>query len=196
MQLTAQQNLLLSDIRDDDRATVTAVLREHGVVTVEDISGVRRNSLACPALPTCGLAISEAERVLPKVLGIFEQALAEAGLPDEPIVFRMTGCPNGCARPYVAEVALVGRSMDKYVLYLGGDVAGTRIARQFQDLLPLGQLGATLRPLFERFRDERTAGEAFGDYCDRVGFDYLHGLVAASAPVPPAAAVRPAQPVG
>ncbi len=196
VQLTAQQNLLLSDIRDDDRATVTALLREHGVVTVEDISGVRRNSLACPALPTCGLAISEAERVLPKVLGIFEQALAEAGLPDEPIVFRMTGCPNGCARPYVAEVALVGRSMDKYVLYLGGDVAGTRIARQFQDLLPLGQLGATLRPLFERFRDERTAGEAFGDYCDRVGFDYLHGLVAASAPVPPAAAVRPAQPVG
>ncbi|HTV00694.1 MAG TPA: NADPH-dependent assimilatory sulfite reductase hemoprotein subunit [Luteitalea sp.] len=191
VQLTAQQNLLFSDIRDEDRDAVSTLLREHGVVTVEDISGVRRNSLACPALPTCGLAISEAERVLPKVLGIFEETLAEAGLPGEPIVFRMTGCPNGCARPYVAEVALVGRSLDKYVLYLGGDVAGTRIARQFQDLLPLGQLGTTLRPMFDAFRDERTPGEAFGDYCDRVGFDYLHGLVAASRPVPPAPAVQP-----
>jgi sulfite reductase (ferredoxin) len=196
VQLTAQQNLLLSDIRHEDRETVAALLRAHGVVTVDDISGVRRNSLACPALPTCGLAISEAERVLPKVLETFERTLADAGLADEPIVFRMTGCPNGCARPYVAEIALVGRSMDKYMLYLGGDVAGTRIARQFQDLLPLGQLGATLRPLFEAFRDERGDGEAFGDYCDRVGFEYLHGLIAANAPVPPAAAVHRAQPVG
>lgn len=181
VQLTAQQNVLLSGIRDEDRPAVQALLHAHGIVTVDRITGVRRNSLACPALPTCGLAISEAERVLPAVLGQIEGALADAGLPNEPIVFRMTGCPNGCARPYVAEVALVGRSLDKYVLYLGGDVAGTRIARPFQDLLPLAQVGPTLRPLFARFRDERRPGEGFGDYCDRVGFDYLRAAIAGEA---------------
>ncbi|WP_396624796.1 NADPH-dependent assimilatory sulfite reductase hemoprotein subunit, partial [Luteitalea sp.] len=127
VQLTAQQNILLSDIRDEDREAVEALLDAHGIVTVDRISGVRRNSLACPALPTCGLAISEAERVLPRVMGDIDTALADIGLQGLPLVFRMTGCPNGCARPYVAEVALVGRSLDKYLLYLGGNAAGTRL---------------------------------------------------------------------
>lgn len=181
--LTAQQNLLLGGIRDEDRQAVADLLRSHGIVTVEDITPVRRNSLACPALPTCGLAISEAERVLPNALQDLEQTLADVGLPDLPIVFRMTGCPNGCARPYVAEVALVGRSLDKYVLYLGGDVAGTRIARPFQDLLPLGKVASTLRPMLVRYKEERVGDEGFGDYCDRVGFEYLKALVAAEAAV-------------
>ena len=181
VQLTAQQNILLSGIHTHDRESVESILDAHGIVTIEQISGVRRNSLACPALPTCGLAISEAERVLPRVLDDIDRALANAGLAGEPIVFRMTGCPNGCARPYVAEVALVGRSLDKYVLYLGGNVAGTRIARQFQDLVPLGKVGDTLAPMFVRFREERRGSEAFGDYCDRVGFEYLRSVVAAAA---------------
>src|SRR5918993_1738623 len=181
VQLTAQQNILLSGIRSEDREAVEAVLDAHGVVTVDRISGLRRNSLACPALPTCGLAISEAERVLPRVLGDLEQMLTDVGLPGQPVVFRMTGCPNGCARPYVAEVALVGRSLDKYLLYLGGDVAGTRLARPFLDLVPLGTVADTLKPLFSAFRDDRRDGEGFGD---RLGFDTLKALVAAAAPVP------------
>jgi sulfite reductase (ferredoxin) len=181
VQLTAQQNILLSGIRTDDRAAVEARLDEHGIVPVGRISGIRRNSLACPALPTCGLAISEAERVLPRVLADIEQVLGDVGLPNEPIVFRMTGCPNGCARPYVAEVALVGRSLDKYLLYLGGDVVGTRLARPFLDLVPLGSVATTLKPLLARYRDDRRAGEGFGDYCDRVGFDVLKGLLAEAA---------------
>jgi sulfite reductase (ferredoxin) len=178
VQLTAQQNILLSGIRTADRAAVEARLDAHGVITVGRISGIRRNSLACPALPTCGLAISEAERVLPRVLADIEQTLDDVGLPAEPIVFRMTGCPNGCARPYVAEVALVGRSLDKYLLYLGGDVAGTRLARPFLDLVPLGSVATTLKPLLVRYRDDRRAGEGFGDYCDRVGFEALKGFLA------------------
>jgi sulfite reductase (ferredoxin) len=178
VQLTAQQNLLLSGIRTADREAVEAVLGAHQVVTVGQISGVRRNSLACPALPTCGLAISEAERVLPRVMADIDQALDQVGLPGLPIVFRMTGCPNGCARPYVAEVALVGRSLDKYLLYLGGDAAGTRLARPFLDLVPIGRVAATLTPLLAAFRDDRREGEGFGDFCDRLGFDALKGLVA------------------
>ena len=144
VQLTAQQNILLSGIREADREAVETVLDAHGIVTVGRISGLRRNSLACPALPTCGLALTEAERVLPRVLGEIDAVLEDVGLPGHPIVFRMTGCPNGCARPYVAEVALVGRSLDKYMLYLGGDVAGTRLARPFLDLVPLGSVARTL----------------------------------------------------
>jgi len=188
VQLTAQQNILLSGIRTDDRDAVQALLDAHNVVTVERISGVRRNSLACPAMPTCGLAISEAERVLPRVMSDIDSTLDEIGLPGLPIVFRMTGCPNGCARPYVAEVALVGRSLDKYLLYLGGDVAGTRLARPFLDLVPLGTVAGTLKPLLVAYRDGRDAGEGFGDFCDRLGFDALKGLAAAAAPG--------AQPVG
>jgi sulfite reductase (ferredoxin) len=188
--LTAQQNLILSGIRTADREAIEAVLDAHGVVTVGRLSAVRRNSLACPALPTCGLAISEAERVLPRVLGDIERALASVGLPDLPIVFRMTGCPNGCARPYVAELALVGRSLDKYLVYLGGDAAGTRLARPFLDLVPLGSVADTLRPLFARYRDDRRAGEGFGDFCDRLGFDALEGIIAE------ATATQECQPVG
>ena len=139
-------------------------------------SDLRRSSLACPALPTCGLAITEAERVMPHLIDDIEGALEETGLIQEPLVMRMTGCPNGCARPYVAEIALVGRSLNKYVIYLGGNVAGTRLARPFLDLVPMDKLAATLKPLFEHFRDERVGAEGFGDYCDRVGFDYLKTL--------------------
>ncbi len=173
VRLTAQQNILLADIRAEDRAAIEAQLDEYGIVTVDHITGLRRNSLACPALPTCSLAITEAERVLPHVIDDIEGILEETGLIQEPIVLRMTGCPNGCARPYVAELALVGRSLNKYVIYLGGNVAGTRLARPFLDVVPIDKIGATLKPVFEHFRAERKPAEAFGDYCDRVGFEYL-----------------------
>lgn len=179
VRLTAQQNLLLVDIRAEDRAAINALLREYGIMTVDEISGVRRNGLACPALPTCGLAITEAERVLPHVIEDIENALEEVGLPDEPIVLRMTGCPNGCARPYVAELALVGRTANKYTIYLGGNAVGTRLARPFKDLVPINDVAALLTPIFARFRDERLPGEAFGDFCDRVGLEALKEAVPA-----------------
>lgn len=177
VRLTAQQNILLAGIRPEDRPAIEALLDEYGITRVEQISGLRRTGLACPALPTCGLAITEAERALPGIVEGIDEALAEVGLPNEPIVFRMTGCPNGCARPYVAELALVGRTANKYVIYLGGNASGTRLARPFLDLVPLPDVPKTLKPIFARFRDERAAGEAFGDFCDRVGFDALKATV-------------------
>lgn len=173
VRLTAQQNILLTDIRPEDRPAIEALLNEYGIITLEQISGVRRLGLACPALPTCGLAITEAERALPQVLDEIEDDLEEIGLPDAPITIRMTGCPNGCARPYVSEVAFVGRSLNKYTIFLGGAANGTRLAKPFVDLIPIGQLAPTLRPLFEYYRDERTDAETFGDFCNRVGFDAL-----------------------
>ena len=176
VRLTAQQNILLSDIRAEDRAAINALLNEYGITQVEAITGLRRNGLACPALPTCGLALTEAERVLPHVFDEIEGVLEETGLIQEPIVLRMTGCPNGCARPYVAELALVGRSPGKYVIYLGGNAVGTRLARSFMDLVPMDKLAPTLKPIFEDFRDHRHTNEPFGDFCDRVGFEHLTTL--------------------
>ncbi len=176
VRLTPQQNILLAGVRAEDRAAIDALLKEYGIVTVDAITGLRRNSLACPALPTCGLAITEAERVLPHMIEDLEGLLEETGLIQEPVVMRVTGCPNGCARPYVAELALVGRSLNKYVIYLGGNAIGTRLARPFLDVVPIDKLRPTLKPVFEHFRDERNGSESFGDYCDRVGFDYLKTL--------------------
>lgn len=179
VRLTAQQNILLTDIVADDRAAVEALLDEYGIRRVENISAMRRAGLACVALPTCGLAITEAERVFPQVISEFEDALEEIGLGDADIAARMTGCPNGCARPYVAEIAFVGRSLDKYTVFLGGNPAGTRLAKPFIDLVPLAQLVPTLRPVLQSYRDAREPGEPFGDFVMRVGLDTLREQVPA-----------------
>ncbi len=178
VRLTPQQNLLLTEIQADDRAAVDALLDEYGIRRVEAISNARRNALACVALPTCGLAITEAERVFPRVIDQLETTLDELGIPDADITARMTGCPNGCARPYVAEIAFVGRSLDKYTIFLGGSPVGTRLARPFLDLVPLDQLIAALYPVLAAYRDGREAGEAFGDFVMRAGLDELRALIA------------------
>ena len=177
VRLTAQQNILLVDIRPEDRADIEALLAEHNIRAVEELTGVRRYGLACPALPTCGLALTEAERALPNVLDQIEVLLAEIGIPAEPIMIRMTGCPNGCARPYVAELAYVGRSLNKYTIFIGGNPNGTRLAAEFLDLVPASELASVMRPIFTYFRDARTSGESFGDFCYRVGLDELRTLV-------------------
>ncbi|MBX3080043.1 MAG: NADPH-dependent assimilatory sulfite reductase hemoprotein subunit [Anaerolineae bacterium] len=177
VRLTAQQNILLVDIRPEDREAINALLAEHHIRTLEELTGVRRYGLACPALPTCGLALTEAERALPHVLDEIEVQLAEIGLPNEPIMIRMTGCPNGCARPYVAELAFVGRSLNKYTVFIGGNPNGTRLAAEFLDLMPVSQLAPTMRPVFTYFRDERATGESFGDFCYRVGLEKLRSIV-------------------
>jgi sulfite reductase (ferredoxin) len=171
--LTTQQNLLLVNIAPEDRAAIDDILRGNSVLAPEELTEARRWAMACPATPTCPLAVAESERVHPGVIDELEVALSRLGLADETLTVRMTGCPNGCARPYTADLAFVGRSLNKYVVYVGGNMEGTRLATQYADLVPLDQLVTTVRPLFERFRDDRLAGERFGDFWNRVGVEPL-----------------------
>jgi sulfite reductase (ferredoxin) len=170
---TPQQNVLLTGIPEGRRAALEAVLAHHGVPGAGAISTVRRWSMACPALPTCGLALAEAERALPGVIDELERELERLGLADLRLTVRMTGCPNGCARPYTADLAFVGRSADKYTIFVGGSVLGTRLATAYADLVPRHRLVARVRPLLERYRAERLPGEGLGDFCCRVGSDEL-----------------------
>ncbi|MFO0850851.1 MAG: NADPH-dependent assimilatory sulfite reductase hemoprotein subunit [Gemmataceae bacterium] len=177
VRITPQQDVLLCDIATADRPTVDSLLNEYGIPRPENLSQVRKWSMACPAIPTCPLAITESERALPEIVTQLEAALTELGLAGEPISVRMTGCPNGCARPYQSEVGIVGRSGDKFTLYVGGDSFGRRLSTELQDLVPRGELVPKLTAVFGRFRDERTAGESFGDYCTRVGVDRLKSVL-------------------
>jgi len=177
IRLTADQNILFTDILESQRAEIDTILRDHGVAVVEEISPLRRRALACPALPTCGLALSEAERFMPSLLPQLERAFASLGLENEAPVVRITGCPNGCARPYTAEIGIVGRSGDNYVLYLGGSHLGTRLGFVVADLVPGKEIIPTLYPTLIAFRSERESGEHFGDFCHRLGPERLRQLV-------------------
>jgi sulfite reductase (ferredoxin) len=169
VRFTPQQNLLFTDIPDRQASLVDRILDDHGVAPWRALSAVRRWSMACPALPTCGLALAEAERVLPDVIAELERELERLGVADARLTVRMTGCPNGCARPYTADLAFVGRSLHKYAVFLGGSILGTRLGTLYADLVPRDRLIATLRPVFERYRAERLQAERFGDFCNRVG---------------------------
>lgn len=171
VRLTPQQNILFTDIADHQRALVEAILAAHEIPLVERISNALRYSMACPALPTCGLALAEAERALPSVVRQLEAILAELGLAGEKLSIRMAGCPNGCSRPYIGDIGFVGRTLDKYQIYLGGDSSGTRLNRLYADLVPLSRLAETLRPLLVHYRDHRLPGESFGDFCHRIGVE-------------------------
>ncbi len=168
IQLTPQQNILLSDIAPADRSGVEAILHRHGVKLVDAISQARRWSMACVALPTCGLAITEAERALPGLIDQLEKAVLDVGLEGERFTVRMTGCPNGCARPYNADIGLVGKTVGKYTVFLGGHLLGNRLAYLYKDLVPLDQIVPTLLPILKRFKAERLTGETLGDFCHRV----------------------------
>ncbi|GAC1311440.1 MAG: NADPH-dependent assimilatory sulfite reductase hemoprotein subunit [Vulcanimicrobiaceae bacterium] len=165
--LTPQHNVLIADIPRYAREPIAKILSERGVRPVETISLIERNAMACPALPTCGLALAEAERALPSLVDTLEARLAELGLADEPISIRMTGCPNGCARPYMSEIGLVGVSADRYNLHLGGTTESTRLNRVYRELVPGAEIAGALDQLFVAFKAERREGERFGDYCER-----------------------------
>ena len=173
VRLTAQQNLLLTDIRDEQRVALTDALTTYNIPTNPTEVGTRRFAMACPALPTCGQALAEAERVLPKLIREIEAELQTLGLADEPLSVRMTGCPNGCARPFMGDIGIVGRTKDIYNLYVGGDLVNTRMNALYAQSVHLDKILATLRPLLAVWREERSQGEAFGDFCHRVGFDHL-----------------------
>jgi len=162
--ITPQQDIVVSGIAPDDREFVTALLSAHGVRADDELGSVERTALACPALPTCSQALAEAERRLPSLVEKVESSLAATGLARRPLQLRMTGCPNGCARPAVAEVGVVGRTKSSYDLYLGGGPRGDRLARLHQEKLTLDEIPAVLEPLLARWRDEGHEGEAFGDF--------------------------------
>lgn len=174
VRLTALQAVILCDIRPADRPEIDRLMREHGMAAAEELSLLRRYSAACPAWPTCGLAVTESERALPGVIDELEAELARLGLAGERIAIHMTGCPNGCARPYTPDIGFVGRAAgEKYTIYLGGNVQGTRLGYVFKDYVPKTEILETLGPVFSRFRSERTLGETFGDFCARLGKDAL-----------------------
>ena len=165
--MTANQNLVLADIPAVARAQVEALLAAHGLD--QPVGGLRRSAMACVALPTCGLALAESERYLPDLVTRLEVELERFGLRDDEITIRMTGCPNGCARPYVSEIGLVGRTPGVYNLYLGGAHEGSRLNKLHRRDVDGDEIVAALSPLFGDYAKERTDGEHFGDYVIRAG---------------------------
>ncbi len=169
IRLTAHQSILFTDIEPNNCARLEAILRKHHVPLTEEISTVRRWSMACVAWPTCGLSITEAERALPGIIDQMEVELSKLGLSSEKFTVRMTGCPNGCARPYNSDIGLVGKTKGKYTILVGGRLLGDRLNFIFKDLVPEEEVVATIAPLFLYFKQERLANETFGDFCQRKG---------------------------
>ena len=190
--LTCSQSILLADLEPSWKPAIEALLQEHGIAQVEQVSTVRRWSMACPAMPTCGLAVTESERALPHVMDKLEVELKALGLADERFTVRMTGCPNGCARPYNADIGLVGRSASKnadgtpgpgtYTIFLGGKTTGDRLNVEFKDYVHFDEVVSELVPVFTRFKSERTPGEGFGDFCHRIGMEALGGMAETTTP--------------
>ncbi len=174
--LTPTQDILLADLPNNARAKLEAILTEHGVALPDSFTQAARWALACPALPTCGLALNEAERIREPLIASIDAALAAAGLANEKISVRITGCPNGCARPYAAEIGIVGRTATDYALFLGGDFEGTRLNRRVFDRVHLDRIADTLAPIFQAYAAERETGEAFGDWANAQADDRLRSL--------------------
>lgn len=164
---TANQNLVVAGVDGDRRADVEALFAEHGVALTA--GALRRNAMACVALPTCGLALAEAERYLPTLIGEIEAVAARHGLANDAITVRMTGCPNGCARPFLAEIGLVGRGPGRYNLYLGGAFDGTRLNKLWVDNIAGDTVAARLDPVIAEYAADRAPGESFGDFVVRAG---------------------------
>ncbi len=165
--LTPSQNVTISGVTPAQKPVIDAILAKHGLAHENERSRLRLNSLSCVALPTCGLALAESERALPDVLEKFEAVLDEAGLRDDAISLRITGCPNGCGRPSLAEIGFIGRAPGKYALYLGAAYNGTRLNRLVSPSITIDDAVALLTPIIKRYAKERQPGEGFGDWCDR-----------------------------
>lgn len=183
--LSPNHNALLVDILPDQQAAIDAILRDCGIRSIGEVSNAERYAMACPALPTCGLALTESERALPGIIDEIGARLKELGLQAEKITVRMTGCPNGCARPYAGEIGFVGSGVDAYNLYLGGNLSSTRLNVLYQERVKRAEIMSILGPLFAYFKQSRQGTESFGDFCLRKGNEDLR-----------AAVNRVAQPVG
>lgn len=167
--LTNNQGLIIGSITDEDRPKIEALMKEYGI---DDISQtqIRKNSMACVALPTCGLALAESERYLPDLLTEIEKEFADAGVGDESVFIRMTGCPNGCARPYLAEIGFVGTGPGKYNVYLGAAYDGSRLNKLYKESVNDSDIPSLLRPIIQDFAKNKEEGERFGDFTIRAGY--------------------------
>lgn len=168
--LTANQNLMIANVSPEKRPEIEKLLEQYGIKDSHLKSGLRLNSLACVALPTCALSLAEAERYLPELLTELEEVIEEAGLRHDAITIRMTGCPNGCARPYISEIGFVGRSPGCYNVYLGGGFAGQRLSKLYRENFPGNEVKSLLGPIIKHYAKERNEGERFGDFCIRAGY--------------------------
>jgi sulfite reductase (NADPH) hemoprotein beta-component len=168
IRISPNQNLVIANVAREKRIEIERIAREAQLLP--PASGLRRNSMACVALPTCGLALAESERYLPDLMDALDERLAAHTLTDKDIVMRMTGCPNGCARPYLAEIGLVGKGPGRYNLYLGAAHDGTRMNKLYGEDLDHGGIVAALDPIFAAYAAERNKGEHFGDFTIRAGF--------------------------
>ncbi|MDO3678981.1 assimilatory sulfite reductase (NADPH) hemoprotein subunit [Paenibacillus ehimensis] len=168
--LTPNQNLIIGNVSAQKKKKIEELIKEYGLTDGIQYSALRRNSMACVALPTCGLAMAESERYLPTLLEKIESILDEAGLREEEIVIRMTGCPNGCARPALAELSFIGKAPGRYNMYLGGGFSGNRLNKMYRENIGETQILDELRPILNRYAKEREEGEHFGDFVIRAGY--------------------------
>jgi sulfite reductase (NADPH) hemoprotein beta-component len=166
--LSTNQNVVLANVEEADKAAINALLAGYGIRTENQASVLHAAAMACPALPTCGLALAESERMLPGLVDRIEKLCAEVGLAGQEIVIRSTGCPNGCARPYLAEIGFVGKAPGRYQIWLGSNAAGSRLNRVWKDMVKDTDIENELRPVLARYAKERNHGERFGDWCNRV----------------------------
>jgi sulfite reductase (NADPH) hemoprotein beta-component len=166
--LTPNQHLMIASVAPEDRPKIEALLKEHVLDTADRATGLRLNSMACVALPTCGLALAESERSLPDLVTQLEGEVEAAGLRDDAIVIRMTGCPNGCGRPFLAEIGFVGKAPGKYNMYLGAAFNGSRLNTLYKASVAIAEIPSIVRPLLRRYAAERQPGERFGDFAIRV----------------------------
>jgi sulfite reductase (NADPH) hemoprotein beta-component len=168
--LTANQNLIIANITPQKKAAITALLEQYKMIDAHERSALRLNSMACVALPTCGLALAESQRYLPDLITELDSILEDAGLRHDAITIRMTGCPNGCARPYIAEIGFVGKAPGKYNLYLGGGHAGQRLNKLYASSIEGSDAAEMLKPLIQDYAKNREEGERFGDFTVRAGY--------------------------
>ncbi|MMZ59389.1 Sulfite reductase [NADPH] hemoprotein beta-component [compost metagenome] len=167
--LTANQNLIIANVSSQTKKRISELIEQYGLTNGEHYTALRRSSLACVALPTCGLAMAEAERYLPVLLEKIEAIVDENGLCNEEITIRMTGCPNGCARPALGEIAFIGKAPGKYNMYLGAAFDGSRLSKMYRENIGEEEILSELRVLFSRYAKERQEGEHFGDFVVRTG---------------------------
>lgn len=178
IRLTPHHNAILFDIEPEKKQVIEEILQRHGVVTDPGkIDSLVRYAMACPAMPTCGLAVTESERAIPGILERIRSLLDKVGLQNEHFVVRMTGCPNGCARPYMAELGFVGSAPESYQIWLGGSPDQTRLASPYMERLHHNDIETQLEPIFVFFKQSRQTGESFGDFCARVGFNAISEFV-------------------
>lgn len=168
--LTGNQNLIIGNVSSQSKKKIEKLIAQYRITDGAHYSALRRNSMACVALPTCGLAMAESERYLPELLGKIELLLDEAGLREDEIVVRMTGCPNGCARPMLAELSFIGKAPGKYNMYLGGGFAGQRLNKLYRENIGETEILRELGPIISRYAKERDEGERFGDFSIRAGY--------------------------